>query len=341
MASGRSPGELGVETRRAERRLVTAGIALAVIVGAALLVARAAGYRGAFDHLRTAQPWWLLVALVAEIASLAGYVRVLRDVAQIDGGPALGYAKSGRIALAALGAARVVVAGGPASIVVEYWALRRAGTRKDAAAARLVALYVLLFGIFAAGAWVAALLLVLGTDGSPRLHITLPWLIAVPLVVAAAATAPRTGVREVEQLPWLRRVLADAAAGIRLVRSIVFSPRSNWRTLAAAVAYWLGDALCLWAGLRAFGVTIATEALALAYATGYLATLLPLPLGGIGGVDAAIVLALTAVGAPVGGAVLGVLAYRLVNFWLPTLPGLAAFSTLDRLGRQLQRSGAG
>lgn len=54
------------------------------------------------------------------------------------------------------------------------------------------------------------------------------------------------------------------------------------------------------------------------------AGLVPTP-GGVGGVDAALVLALSVVGVAAGPAAAAVLVFRLLTFWLPILPGLAAF----------------
>jgi uncharacterized membrane protein YbhN (UPF0104 family) len=51
---------------------------------------------------------------------------------------------------------------------------------------------------------------------------------------------------------------------------------------------------------------------------------------GLGALEAALVAGLTALGYPVGLAVAGVLTYRLFTFWLPILPGLAAFRYLHR-----------
>lgn len=106
--------------------------------------------------------------------------------------------------------------------------------------------------------------------------------------------------------------------------------------LAGAALFWLGDITCLWAGLRAFDVHVGAAALVLAYATSYAVTMLPLALGGAGGSEAAIALALRAVGAPLAPALLGVLTYRLFSFWLPTLPGLVSLARAPSLGRKLQ-----
>jgi uncharacterized protein (TIRG00374 family) len=71
----------------------------------------------------------------------------------------------------------------------------------------------------------------------------------------------------------------------------------------------------------------------MAYFTGMLGNLLPLP-GGIGGVEGGMIGALIAFGVPGGLAVVAVLSYRAFAFWLPTIPGAVAYlqlrHTVDR-----------
>jgi uncharacterized membrane protein YbhN (UPF0104 family) len=73
----------------------------------------------------------------------------------------------------------------------------------------------------------------------------------------------------------------------------------------------------------------------LGYASGYASTILPLPFGGAGGVDAATVYALTLVGVPVGPALLATLVQRVLTFWLPLGVAITAVRALRRLGRDL------
>jgi uncharacterized membrane protein YbhN (UPF0104 family) len=167
--------------------------------------------------------------------------------------------------------------------------------------------------------------------------MTVPWLVLIPsfFLAAARVSSPSRRERRVREGGRLRRALAVAVAAVSLVRKLASRPAANAGTLAGAALYWAGDGVCLWAALRAFGVEAAVPALVLAYATGYVAMLLPLPTGGVGGVDAAMTFALTAVGVGLAPALLGVFAYRLVSVWLPTVPGAIAFATLPKLGRDL------
>jgi uncharacterized membrane protein YbhN (UPF0104 family) len=92
----------------------------------------------------------------------------------------------------------------------------------------------------------------------------------------------------------------------------------------ARALYWAGDIVCLWAALQLVGghkITVA--ALVLAYTGGYILTRRALPAGGAGFVEVALTFALVAMGARFIPALIGVLVYRLFNFWLPILPALA------------------
>ena len=60
-----------------------------------------------------------------------------------------------------------------------------------------------------------------------------------------------------------------------------------------------------------------------------LGNLLPLP-GGLGGVEGGMIGAFAAFGVDFDLAVLAVLSYRAISFWLPTLPGAVAYFQLRR-----------
>jgi Lysylphosphatidylglycerol synthase TM region len=85
----------------------------------------------------------------------------------------------------------------------------------------------------------------------------------------------------------------------------------------------------LYATFRAFGEAPPVAVLVQAYFVGMLANLLPLP-GGIGGVDGGMIGALVAFGVGGGLALIAVLVYRLLAFWLPSIPGVIAYFQLRR-----------
>jgi uncharacterized membrane protein YbhN (UPF0104 family) len=302
--------------------LLVLGVAAALVVGAGLAIGKAADYARLLRDLRGAELWWLGLCLLGEMCAYAGYLVIYRETARVDGGPRFSFPDALRIVAAGFGA--LVVATGAGTLAVDYWALRRAGARN--ALARVIALNTLEWAVLCAATVAAAVVLL----GEVALGALLPWLVVVPACFLAAFWV--TSARRYERLAGLeggrvRVLLAACVQGVRLVRLLPL------RAYAAAGLYWAGDLLCLWAGLRAFGVQLGVASLVLAYATGYLVAALPLPVGGAGGVDAAMTYALTLVGVPLAPALLGTFAFRLFNFWLPVVPALAVLPTVGRMGR--------
>jgi uncharacterized protein (TIRG00374 family) len=316
--------------------LVLLGIGLALATG--LLIARAADTARLAASLREAEPAWLPLLVGGELAAYLGYILAYRQMARMRGGPCFGFWLTARIAAASFGA--YVLASSVGGLGVDYWALRRAGVEHSLAFARVIALKTLQWAILGAGAAVAAFALLASTDDDVSLGALLPWLAIVPVCYLAAA-----GVSERERLERLRRrrggrlrqVFSDTVLAVSFVRYVLTNPVRQAPALAGASLYWAGNLLALWAGLRAFGVELGLAALVLAYATGYAATILPLPAGGAGGVDASMTFALAVVGVPLEAALLGVFAFRLATFWLPLIPGLAASVAIRGINRELLR----
>jgi uncharacterized protein (TIRG00374 family) len=88
----------------------------------------------------------------------------------------------------------------------------------------------------------------------------------------------------------------------------------------------------LYASVAAFGGHLSVAVVAVVYLAGAtLGQAAPTP-GGLGAVEAALAAGLTAGGLDAGLAVSAVLLFRLVTFWLPTIPGYWAFNWLTKKG---------
>jgi uncharacterized protein (TIRG00374 family) len=84
--------------------------------------------------------------------------------------------------------------------------------------------------------------------------------------------------------------------------------------------------------VRAFDGDLNVAAIAFVYLAGAtIGQAAPTP-GGLGAVEAALAAGLTAAGLPGGIAVSAVLLFRLITFWIPTIPGYAAFNWLTKKG---------
>jgi uncharacterized protein (TIRG00374 family) len=112
-----------------------------------------------------------------------------------------------------------------------------------------------------------------------------------------------------------------------------------WSLLWASLN-WLLDAASLWSFVAAFGYFTNPVELFAAYAIANVAGAIPLTPGGLGVVDSVTPLLLVGFGVPVSVATLGVLGWRVVNFWLPIPTGAAAYVSLRVNPRSGMRAAA-
>jgi putative heme transporter len=132
--------------------------------------------------------------------------------------------------------------------------------------------------------------------------------------------------------PWAGRVgtsVVDAVDAARTVR------RGDWAaTLAFAVGNWVADLACLIAVGYAFGLTLSVVQLAGAYLLIQIVRQVPVTPGGIGLIEASLLVALVAAGAPHAAAAAVVLVYRVLSCWLIVPTGLLAWVVLQSAGRR-------
>jgi uncharacterized membrane protein YbhN (UPF0104 family) len=323
---------------RWRRALLALVLAVLLVVGVVVLIGKAAGYAKLLDHIGDAEKGWLAVCALGVVVAYVGYAQLLRSVVRIEHGPDLGLGLSARVVFGSLGATQLLATAGAGGIGVTYWAMRRSGFSRSEAITRTIGFNTLLWLVLGGTAWIAALLTTLHVGGTAPAGVAFPWLVLIPFCILAAryVTAPQR-VERLERTDggWLRRAFGLGVTATAFVRRA-----SCTRVLAEAGGYWLGNAGCLWAGLRAFGVHLSLPQLVLAFATGYVATVLPLPLSGAGGFDAAMTYAVHALGVPLAPALLGVIVYRLFTFWLLTIPGGINLLLLPRTGKELERLAA-
>jgi uncharacterized protein (TIRG00374 family) len=115
------------------------------------------------------------------------------------------------------------------------------------------------------------------------------------------------------------------------------------RAIVWDLGFWLCTAAALWVYVGAFGYWVPIYGLVVAFGLAYVMAALPITPAGLGVVEAILIPLLTYFGAPVGAATLGVLAYRLVNFWLPIPLGGLAYLSLQVDGARAEagmRAGA-
>jgi hypothetical protein len=117
---------------------------------------------------------------------------------------------------------------------------------------------------------------------------------------------------------------------VRLARSAL-TGRAFAESYGFATADLLFDLLSLDLMFLAFRYQPGFGPLAVAYAAANIASAIPVTPGGLGVIEVTMVAITVGFGAPRATAVLAVLGYRVVNYWLPLLPGAVAYLRL-RLG---------
>ncbi|HET7567698.1 MAG TPA: lysylphosphatidylglycerol synthase domain-containing protein [Gaiellaceae bacterium] len=300
--------------------LLGGALALAAAVG----VAWAAGFGHVAHRLRHPHVVWLLLALVGAAATHVGYVLAYREVAHVDEGVRIHPLRAG--ALVATGFGIFVPRGG---FALDLEALRDLGVPPREARVRVLGLGSLEYAVLATGACVSALVL-LARHAHAQQAVLLSWAIGVPAGTALALLAARW--REAICRGPLAGPLRPALEGIDVVGKILRLPREHGAAAFLGMSiYWAGEVFVLWACLSAFtNGAPSIPAVVVGYATGYALTRRTLPLAGAGAVEALLPFALGWVGFPLAAAVLAVVAYRVVNVWLPVGPALAGMIALRR-----------
>jgi glycosyltransferase 2 family protein len=167
----------------------------------------------------------------------------------------------------------------------------------------------------------------LGRTSTPTAHIPRGWPVLVGLVAVLAA---------VGLLLWSplgrRRLLDPTLRAGRELAGVLRRPDKAAELLGGSAAITVTYALALACCLAAFDAHLPLAGTVAVYlAAVAVASISPTP-GGLGAMEAALVAGLTAIGAAAGPAVAGVLAFRLLTFWLPILPGWLAYRTLRANG---------
>jgi uncharacterized protein (TIRG00374 family) len=323
--------------RRIPKWLLATASALVLIVSVRWIIvpqyANAVRTLGALEQISLPL---VLTAGILELSSLLAYSAL---TANVLGAGRPSYFTLLRIDLADLGVNHVVPGGGATAAAVRFRLLRRAGTPPAnalaAAAIEIAGSNLVLAAIFATG------LLLSLTSISANLYYrsasaaALAALLATGLAIwfltrhtDRAIQAARGMVRHVPLVSGesVEKFLRMMASQIVLLSK---DPRRvGWDFLFAA-ANWLLDAAALWVLLAAFGHNLGIGPLLTVYGVGSILAMLPLTPGGLGIVEGVMVPALIGFGTPAGVALLGVIGWRLVEFWLPIPLGAAAYASLQ------------
>ena len=284
---------------------------------------------------------WLVAGVVTEALSLFCYGLLTQAVLPPSGPddpPRPGLFTLFRIDLAAAAVAHVLPAGTLGSAGIGYRLFTAEGIKGSDAAVMMatkglgstVVLNVLL--------WLS-LVISIPLAGFHPIYVTVAIFGAVLLLAIGALVFGIT--RGGKRASRVLCVVGDKIPGLtgdRLERAIrdagaqLSALGRDRRTLLASLTWaslnWILDAASLWCFVAAFGHFANPVELFAAYGIANVAGALPVTPGGLGVVDGLAPLLLVSFGVTRSVATLGVLGWRLVNFWLPIPVGALAYISL-------------
>lgn len=313
------------------RGLMVFGLLLALEY---LVLPELAGARKAAHLLSNLNPIYLAAGVGLEVAALVAYAQLTRSVL----GSPLSLWTVLRIDLCTLAVSHVVPGGSAAGTSLGYRLLTEEGVPGADAG----------FGLATQGMGSAAVLNVLlwlglvisiPTAGFNPLYGTAAILGALLLgaftVLVLLLTRGEEWAADVLRAAARKTPFLDGEAVNRLVRRLATRLRQLFgdrplllRAVAWAAANWLLDAASLWVCLAAFGKLVSPDALLVSYGLANVLAAIPVTPGGLGVVEGVLTSALVGFGSARGVAILGVISWRLVNFWLPIPVGGLSYISL-------------
>jgi uncharacterized protein (TIRG00374 family) len=301
-----------------------------------LVLPQFASARHSLHLLALLNPVLVVLAVVFEMAAIYAYVELTRAVLYPHAPSRFNIL---RVNLAGLAIGHVVPGGAAPSGALAYRIFSELDVPKDTSA----------FGLAAQGAGSAVVLNILfwialvisiplnginpgyGFAALAGVFLLLAFFGTVFLITRGQKRADawlRVAARHLPALnpDKISQLLVKVADRINL---LVASRRTLWTAFTWASLNWLLDAACLWVFIWAFGTVISPIDLLVAYGLANVLAAIPVTPAGLGVVEGVLIPTLVGFGVPHSQAILAVLAYRLVNFWIPIPIGGAAYASLQ------------
>ncbi len=305
------------------------------------------GARKALSVLGSVNPLLLVAAVALEALALGTYAWLTMLLLPAEERPVFGVIFG--TVLASTGVNHVVPGGAATTAAVNYRLLGRAGVSPNAlgfalgtqAIGSAVVLNVIL--------WMA-LVISIPTTGFQPVYATAAGVGAVLIALVAVAVISLRRGREgftdkvtalAEAVPGLRpERIRPALLGAADQLDLLLRDRRRLRVVIVLAAFnWLLDAAALWVALSAFGAPPGIDGLLVAYGLANVIAAIPISPGGLGVVEAILIPTLVAFGTPTAEASIGVVAYRLINFWLPIPVGALCYLLVERATSAKRRMG--
>ena len=315
---------------------IIVSVGLLVFVLEYLVLPQFASARRSLHLLATINPVLVAVAVVCELAAIYAYVELTRAVLYPHSPPRFDTL---RVNLAGLAISHVVPGGTAPAGALSYRIFNQLGVPKETNAFGLATQgtgsAVVLNIIF----WCALVISIPLRGFNPAYGFAA--LAGVFLMAAFFGTILliTRGQRHADN--WIRslarrvpRIDPDRMAALigkvaDRITVLINNRRTLWWAFTWAGLNWLFDAACLWVFIWSFGHVISPIDLLVAYGLANILAAIPLTPAGLGVIEGVLIPTLVGFGVPHSQAILAVIAYRLINFWIPIPIGGVSYASLE------------
>ena len=294
------------------------------------------GMRNAAHEARTVNPALLALGLALELSALFCY-SLLTKAALGDGGHGISRWRLFRIQMSTKALSSIVPGGSAAGSALGYRLMTLSGVQGPDAGFALATAGLVSAVMLNIVLWFG-LIVSIPLRGVNKFYGTAAIAGIILMGVAAAIVIGlMEGQGRAEKLlRWVARKFGlnedRAGAAVRQVggrlEDLVGDKRLLGRVAIYAAANWVLDAASLWVFLRAFGPSLEADALIVSFGLANMLAVIPITPGGLGIVEGAYIPVLVGFGLTRVQASLGVLTYRVAQFWFPILLGGVLYLTL-------------
>ena len=294
------------------------------------------GFGKAFSELSKVRPSLLVLGLGLEMAALFAY-SLLTHTALGDSRHSISIWRLFRIQLSTKSVSNVLPAGSAASSALGFKLLTSSGVPGPDAGFALATAGLGSAVVLNLILWVGLIASIPGQGvnaayGSAALVGVILMLVATGLVVGLIDGQGRAE-RSIKWIATKLRMDPDNAAdvlrqlGFRL-QGLAREPGLKERVFVWALLNWVLDMAALWVFLLAFGADIDLRGLIVAFGLANIMAVVPITPGGLGIVEGIFIPTLVGFGLTRSIATVGVLSYRIAQYWMPLIVGAIVYLSL-------------
>ena len=291
------------------------------------------GFGKAFSELSKVRPSLLVLGLGLELAALFAY-SLLTHAALGDSRHSISIWRLFRIQLSTKSVSNVLPAGSAASSALGFKLLTSSGVPGPDAGFALATAGLGSAVVLNLILWVGLIASIPGHGvnaayGSAALVGVILMLVATGLVVGLIDGQGRAE-RSIKWIATKLRMNPDNAAdvlrqlGFRL-QGLAREPGLKERVFVWALLNWLLDIAALWVFLLAFGANVDLRGLIVAFGLANIMAVVPITPGGLGIVEGIFIPTLVGFGLTRSIATVGVLSYRIAQYWMPLIVGAIVY----------------